>query len=533
MFFLTAALATASVWADTYPRQRGVDVLHYVFRVTLNDETDLVVGETTVEVRFLENDVMALSLDLASTAGDKGMAVSAVTSAGGAVPYEHKVDRLKIALDPSPKAGEQRGFAISYCGVPRAGLRIGKNRHDERTFFSENWPDKARHWLPTLDHPSDKATSEFLVTAPARYQVVANGLLQEERDLGDGQRLTHWKQSVPIATWLNAIGVAQFAAHYAGTVKGVPLESWVYHQDRDAIVSALETPGRRVIEFYAEHVGPYPYEKLAGVQAAGIGGGIEHASAIFYGERSVHGRDITNLVAHEIAHQWFGDSVTEGDWDDVWLSEGFATYFTLLFTEHDRGRDAFIAGLKRSREIVFTTEQRNPDLAVIHNNLADMRQVLNRLVYEKGGWTLHMLRGLIGTEVFWAGIRDYYRRYRDRNASTDEFRQVMEEKSHSELSWFFNQWLKRPGSPVVEGSWEFRPAQKQIAIELAQVQSGDSYRLPLEVAITTDGANEDRVEKLELTAQKQHFEFPAEKAPSSVTLDPNCWNLMKVKWKQK
>ena len=533
VIFSLTCFTVSAARSDTYPRQPGVDVLHYVFRVTVNDQTDEIAGETTVEVRFLQNNVTSLWLDLASTAGDKGMAVAGVSTAGAGARYEHKEDRLKIVLDPAPQAGEQRGFVISYRGVPRAGLRIGKNRHDDRTFFSENWPDKARHWLPTLDHPCDKATSEFLVTAPAHYQVVANGLLQEERDLGDGRRLTHWKQSVPIATWLNAIGVAQFAAHHAGTVKGVPLETWVYHQDRDPVVSALETPGRRVIEFYAEHVGPYPYEKLAGVQAAGVGGGIEHASAIFYGERSVFGRDVTNLVAHEIAHQWFGDSITERDWDDVWLSEGFATYFTLLFTEHDRGRDAFVAGLKRSRDIVFTTEDRNPGLAVIHNNLADTRKVLNRLVYEKGGWTLHMLRGLVGTEKFWSGIQDYYRRYRDGSASTADFRRVMEENCHRELSWFFGQWLNRPGSPVVEGSWEFLPDEKRIAIDLAQVQSGDPYRLPLEVGITSEGTSELRIEKLEMTERTKHFDIRVEKAPSSVTLDPNCWILMKAVWKPK
>ena len=204
-------------------------------------------------------------------------------------------------------------------------------------------------------------------------------------------------------------------SHHAGIVKGVPLETWVYHQDRETSrFPPSRQPARRVLEFYVEHVGPYPYEKLAGVQAAGLSGGIEHASAIFYGERNVSGDGVTDLVAHEIAHQWFGDSVTESDWDDVWLSEGFATYFTLLFTEHDSGRDAFVAGLKRSREIVFATEKRNPGLAVIHDNLSDMRHVLNRLVYQKGGWTLHMLRGQVGTDTFWAGIRDYYRRYRDR-----------------------------------------------------------------------------------------------------------------------
>ena len=311
-----------------------------------------------------------------------------------------------------------------------------------------------------VDHPSDKATSEFLIDAPAHYQVVANGLLEEEIDLGDGRRLTHWKQSVPIASWLNAIGVAQFASHHAGIVKGVPLQTWVFHQDREPVIPALEQPGRRVLEFYSEHVGPYSYEKLAGVQAAGVSGGTEHASAIFYGERNVSGRGVTNLVAHEVAHQWFGDSVTERDWDDVWLSEGFATYFTLLFLEHDSGRDAFVAGLKRSRDIVFATESRNPSLAVIHDNLADMRRVLNRLVYQKGGWMLHMLRGELGTDTFWAGIRDYYRRYRDRNASTDDFRRVMEESSGKDLSWFFQQWLKRAGSPELEGSWRFSPEDK-------------------------------------------------------------------------
>jgi aminopeptidase N len=238
-------------------------------------------------------------------------------------------------------------------------------------------------------------------------------------------------------------------------------------------------------------------------------------------------------VAHEIAHQWFGDSVTERDWDDVWLSEGFATYFTLLFTEHDRGRDEFVRGLEHSREIVFTTEKRESGLAVIHENLADTTKVLNRLVYEKGGWTLHMLRGLVGNETFWAGIQDYYRRYRDGNATTADFRRVMEEAAHRDLGWFFDQWLKRPGSPAVKGSWEYRPADKRIAIELAQIQPGDTYRLPIEIGISIEGASDQRTEKLELTSRSQHFEFPADKAPSSVSLDPKCWILMKADWKRK
>jgi aminopeptidase N len=524
---LALALAASSVIADTYPRQPGIDALNYTFRLTLRDDTDEIAGEATVDLRFVEDRLAGFALDLASSKSGKGMLVSGVTSQGAPVRYDHKDDRLRVTLDPPAKSGQRQSFTVTYRGIPRAGLRIAKNGHGERTFTSENWPNKAREWLPMVDHPYDKATSEFIITAPAVYQVVSNGLLQEERDLGDGRRLTHWRESVPIASWLNAVGVAQFASHHDGLVNGVPLQAWVYHKDRDSVVPALEKPARRVLEFYGEHIGPFPYEKLANVQAAGVNGGIEHASVIFYGERSVFGRDVTGLVAHEIAHQWFGDSVTERDWDDVWLSEGFATYFTLLFTEHDQGRDAFVTGLKRSRDGVFTVEKRNA-VAVIHDNLADMGRVLNGLVYQKGGWTLHMLRKQVGTDTFWAGIRDYYKRYRDGNASTDDFRRVMEEHSGQDLSWFFHQWLKRAGSPELQGSWQYRNKDKKLEIEFAQVQPGEPYRLPLEIGISSEGSSQSRTEKVELTERKQHFEIAADKAPASVTLDPNCWVLMKA-----
>ena len=341
--------------------------------------------------------------------------------------------------------------------------------------------------------------------------------------------MTHWKQSVPIASWLNAIGVAEFASHHAGLVHGVPLESWVYRQDGEKVAPALEAPARRSVEFYSERVGPFPFEKLANVQAAGINGGMEIASAIFYGERTVLGRDVDSLVAHEVAHQWFGDCVTVGDWDDIWLSEGFATYFALLFLEHDRGRDAFVKGLKQSREIVFSLERRNPQLAVIHDNLSDTRKILNGLVYQKGGWTLHMLRKLVGTESFWKGIRHYFQRHRDDNVTTDDFRRAMEEASGTSLTWFIQQWLKRPGSPVVEGNWQYHPDAKRLDIDLEQKEAGDPYRLSIEVGIQVEGAAEPRIDAIEVTQKKQHFEIKLDRPPASVTLDPNCWVLMKSK----
>ncbi|HYL78277.1 MAG TPA: M1 family metallopeptidase [Bryobacteraceae bacterium] len=524
---------TVPLRADTYPRQQGIDAIHYVFRLTLSDDTDEIVGDATLDLRFIRDGVSEVALDLATATSGKGMTVSEVSVGGAPVQFGHQADRLRITLASPPHAGEHRLIGVRYHGIPADGLRIGKNKYGERTFFSQNWPNQARQWLPMIDHPYDKATSEFLITAPAKYQVVANGLLQEETDLGDGRRLTHWKQSVPIASWLNAVGGAQFASRHFGMVKGISLQTWVYHQDRDNGIITFEGPARQAMEFYTDHIGLFAYEKLANVEAAGLRGGTEHASAIFYGEASVTNRAATNLVAHEIAHQWFGDSVTEKDWDDVWLSEGFATYFTLLCIEHYEGRDAFVAGLKRSRDTVFATEKRIPEAAVRHNNLADMKKVLNQLVYQKGGWTLHMLRAQMGTDKFWAGIREYYRRYRDSSASTDDFQKVMEENCDADLGWFFAQWLNRPGSPVVDGGWTYDPAAKKIRIELSQTQPGGAYRLPLEVGVQEPGAAQTRIEKIEMTRSTQAFEIAADKEPSAVALDPNTWVLMDARFAKK
>jgi aminopeptidase N len=525
------ALCVPALLADNYPRQAGVDVQHYAFHVTLTDDTDEIAGETTVTVRFVSAGVTELRLDLASSANGKGMTVSEVTGGGRAAKYTHTADRLSIAVDPVSNAGEVRDFTVKYRGTPAQGLRFVKNKFGDRCAFSMNWPDLAHQWLPTIDHPYDKATSEFLVTAPAKYQVVSNGLLVEEIDLEGGRRLTHWKQSVPIAVWLNNIGVAQFASIHVGTGAGVPLQTWVFPKEREAGMATFDEPMRQAIEFFNDHVGPYPYEKLAAVENPAGGGGMEHASAIFYGQSSVNGKPAFSLVAHETAHQWFGDSVTEKDWDDVWLSEGFATYFALLATEHYQGRDAFVAGLRQSRTRIFATEKNMPGTAVVQNK--EWKGIPNGIVYQKGGWALHVLRGELGTETFWSGIRAYYKRYRDSSASTADFRRVMEETSGKDLAWFFDQWMYRAGSPVVEGGWKYNAATRKVEVELAQTQAGDAYRLHLDVGVNVPGARDVRIEKIEMTGRQQKFEIACDAEPSAVDLDPNTWVLADFKFAKK
>lgn len=531
---LGLALLTPPATADVYTRQPDVDAVHYIYRITLSDESNEISGEVTAELRFVRDGVTEATLDLASAAKGKGMTVASVTVNDKPVKYTHEKDQLRLTLDPPSKAGERRKFTVKYSGVPAGGLWIGPNKYKDRVFFSHNWPDKAHQWLPVIDHPYDKATCEFIITAPAKYQVVASGLLQDETDLGDGRRQSHWKQSVPITTWMSALGVAQFSVRNLPPVRGVPLQTWVFPQDRNKGVATFEGPARKAIEFYSDAVGPYPYEKLANVQVAGMqAGGMEMVSSIFYHEGTVSGFPASSLVAHEIAHQWFGDSVTPRDWDEVWLSEGFATYFANLFSEHYDGRDAFIRGMRQSRDGILrrelAAERKGPRLAVIHDVLVNRRfDVPNAVVYDRGSWVLHMLRGQVGTDKFWAGIRDYYKTYRDSTATSEDLRRVMEEQSGQDLEWFFKQWLRRPGVPVVEGGWKYDPATKKVVIDLVQKQQGDPYRLPMEVALTTNANRPPRIVKIEMTKPEQTFEIDAPTEPTAVSLDPNTWVLMQA-----
>ncbi len=524
-------------FADSYPKNPKIDVIDYVFKLELSDSTDEIAGEATVDVRFLGEGVSEVRLDLINAAAEmngKGMSVSKVVSDGRPVEYRHADNVLIIKLTAPSKSNQRSKFTISYRGIPATGLKIANNKYGERTFFSDNWADKGRNWLPIVDHPSDKATCEFIVTAPSHYQVVSNGLKIEETDLPGNKRLTHWKQSVPIASWLYVLGVARFAVQYVDEFDGKSIQTWVYHQDRDAGFYDFGDVTKKALAFYSDSIGPFSYEKLANIQSNSVSGGMEAASAILYSENSVVGdRNVRwrNVIIHEIAHQWFGNAVTEKDWDEVWLSEGFATYFTLLFIEHQYGRDAFVAGLRSSKGSVDAFYTKRPDYRIIHDDLKDMKDVTTSQIYQKGSWTLHMLRGVIGTENFWKGIKNYYRKYRDSNATVDDFRREMEEASGRDLSGFFDQWLFRPGTLKYQGNWRY--AGGKINIKLDQVQTdGSLFKMPVEIAVYYPGQAKPQIEVVQANAKSNVFSINAAAEPEKVILDPNMWILMDADFKK-
>jgi aminopeptidase N len=521
-----------SLLADTYPKNPKIDILHYTFRILLSDDSDEIQCEATIDVRFAGEGVQVLRLDLVKAIEalkNKGMKVSKVFSNGQPLNYTHEGDELKITLPAPSKVNQRTAYTIIYSGIPATGLKIANNKYGERTFFSDNWPDKGRNWLPLVDHPYDKSTCEFIITAPSHYQVVSNGLKLEETDLPNNLRVTHWKQSVPIASWLYVLGVARFAVQYVDEFDHKSIETWVYHQDRDKGFYDFAIPTKQVLEYYSSYVGPFAYEKLANIQSNSVSGGMEAASAILYSESSVVGdrnERWRNVVIHEIAHQWFGNSVTEYDWDDVWLSEGFATYFTLLFIEHAYGSDAFQRGLASSKKQVETFQAKNPQYRIIHNNLKDMNQVTTSHTYQKGSWVLHMLRGVMGDVAFWNGIGSYYVKYMNRNATTADFRREMEEASGISLAEFFDQWLYKPGALQLNGTWQYHAAKKEITITLEQTQTdGSLFTMPVQVAIYS-APNKVEVKTLQLTGKKNTFTIATELNVEKVELDPDRWVLM-------
>ena len=524
--------STVSALTDGYPKNTKIDVLNYIFNLELSDVTDEILCEAVVDVKFLDVNVKTLRLDLIKRAdklNGKGMKVSNVLSNGQDLKFSHINDELVISLPELSQQHQRLKIIIKYKGVPATGLKIGNNKYGDRTFFSDNWPNRGRHWLPIIDHPYDKAMCEFIVTAPSHYQVVSNGLKVEETNLNDDKKLTHWRQSVPIASWLYVLGVADFAVQYVGDFDGKSIQTWVFKQDRDAGFFDFAEPTKKVLEFYSNYIGPFSYEKLANIQSNSVSGGMEAASAILYSDNSVKGDRNTrwrNVVIHEIAHQWFGNSVTEYDWDDVWLSEGFATYFTLLFIEHQYGREEFVHGLRDSQKRVDDFYEENPKYTIVHNNLKDMKEVTSSQTYQKGSWILHMLRGVLGTDTFWKGIRIYYNKFQNSNASTEDFKDVMESVSNKDLDQFFEQWLYKPGILKLKGNWFFDKKNKELNINLNQVQTEDIlFEMPIEIGIEFEN-RQDKLEVITLKNKSNSFKIVLEKEPVNVILDPNYWVLM-------
>ena len=514
-------------WADQYPINKNIDIKHYVFQLRLSDSNDEIIGTTHVTVNFKQAGMQNFRLDLinkSSERKDKGMLVDGVTISNTAVNYTHENDALIISLPKNSVANETITFTIKYHGIPFDGLRIGATKFGDRSFFNENWPNRGRHWLPIVDHPYDKATSEFIVTAPAHYKVVSNGLLLEESDLTNNTKLTHWKQSVPVSSWLFVLGIANFAVKHVDDFNGKSIQTWVYAKNREAGFYDFDEPTKKVLAYYSNYVGPYAYEKLANIQTPSVNGGMETSSAIFYGEDLVNGkRDerTRNIVIHEIAHQWFGNAVTETTWDDAWLSEGFATFFTLLFIENEYGKEEYNKGIIKAKKSVMDMTVKMPNFSIVAPRTAEKEAVTTGLTYQKGAWFLHMLRDKMGEQNFKKGIQTYYKKFYNANATTDDFRIEMEKASGKDLKIFFKQWLYQPVNPKIDAIWSYDPINHKININLTQTQLTDfNFDLPIEIGYYTKDSKTPILLKMNLKNKQVSQSFNTKGVPEKLEIDP-------------
>lgn len=493
------------------------DVRHYEFNLQLNDENNVIKGRATVTLRYLKNsDVFSLNLVKANKAG-KGMLVSAVSENGKPLKFEQDSDNVVI-YNPA-KRSEDHSYTITYSGIPADGLIISNNMFGHRTFFGDNWPNRTHNWLPCVDHPADKATVDFVVTAPSHYQVVANGVSVAETQLPGNLKLTHYHESAPISTKVMVIGVAQFAIDHSGDVGKIPVYTYVFNENK-AIGFRDYAVAPQILQYYVNNIGPFSYEKLANVQSKTIFGGMENASAIFYFEKSVGDKGIESLMAHEIAHQWFGDAASEKAWAHLWLSEGFATYFTNLYLEHKYGADTLKQTLRQQRKKVIAFAKRRFTPVVDTAVTTDFTQLLNPNSYEKGGWVLHMLRRKLGDVVFWRSIKAYYNTYKDKNANTDNLKHVFEVNCGLNLTTFFNQWLHTPGHPKLKINYVYDNAARMLNVHIEQTQD-QVFEFPLEFSVP--GAA--KIYSFNINQKMRDVQIPLSEKPDTLNIDPNV-NLL-------
>ncbi len=510
------ALAAATAAADTYPRQ-PIDVLHYDLSVSFAPDLAFE-GQARVDVRLLAEGLAELRLDFV------GPVVDRVSVHGEALAFQMEAGRLRVDLARARPRGEIVPLLVEYHGRPDGkGLRAGKTPRGDPTLFADNWPENAHRFFPCVDHPSDKATVDFTVTAEDRYEVIAPGRLVETRSLHDGRRTTRWSEAVPIPTYCMVLGLAEFQVTQMGAADGVPISAWVYPEDASRAARTLARSSL-VLERFSDLVAPFPFEKLAHVQSSTAWGATEYASAVFYSEGLFRKDDAPDgVVAHELAHQWWGDSVTAADWDDVWLSEGFATYFHGLFLEALGGPPALREHMARAAAAVEDADAKKPG-AVVDPAVAEPAAKLSAFSYQKGAWVLHMLRRKLGDEAFLRALRRYYQDHAGATATTDDLRHALEAESGLDLGAFFRQWLYRPGLPELSVGWRWDGTRSQAVLDVAQLQGGDPYELDLELAFAVGDRVERRTAAIRGAKETLRVDLPA--APSTVEIDPDGWILL-------
>ncbi len=512
--------------ADRFPYQPGIDVQHYDVALTLPAHGTDVRATATLRVDRSRT-IDTLRLDLIA------LSVDAVTVNGRTRDVVR--DSVAIRIPLLARDGTRLRVDVQYHGAPADGLIIREDSLRGWSAFGDNWPNRARYWIPTVDHPSDKATVSWRVTAPLGRTVVANGtrvdgaMAVTHRD-GSKWVTTRFHLMQPIPTYLMVVGAANLYETSLGRTacgaavggRCVPQSVFTFRPETPNMPGSFREAGP-IVSTFASLVGPFVYTRLSHVQSATRFGGMENATAIFYSDQAFRDNAVgVGLIAHETAHQWFGNAVTPRRWADLWLSEGVSTYLAAVYTQRSRGDSAFQVELQRlRREIIAAPVVAQRPVVDSVGGEAPLT-MLNANSYQKGGFVLHMLRAHIGDGAFFGALRDYQRQHRHGTAVTDDLRRAFEHRSGSTLESYFDQWLHRPGWADLTVSWVWNAATASVVMQIVQGTRFPPYAVTLTLLLR-DLEGHERIVHTTLapvTSQQVIVPVPGMREVTDVIADP-------------
>ena len=518
------------------PPDREVDAVNLHLRVSFDWEESAVEGDVEHTFRSLEDDLRRVSLHAVD------IDVKEVLGANDQIlQFESFSDRLEIELEDGVGRGEEIRLRIRYRCQPKMGIYFRyPNRNAPNVpqqIWSQGEAHEARHWIPCFDHPVDKLTSELEVLAPPGLIAISNGELVSTRpaDKGAGSWY-HWRQSKPHTTYLIAVVVGEFK-EYRDDWDGVPLIGYV-NPARIADAARSFSLTSDMMEYFSSVLGVrYPWEKYAQICVHEFHfGGMENTSTTILTESTLHDERAAlhvssrDLVAHELAHQWFGDLVTCEDWAHIWINESFATFFETEYRGHLLGEDEEVYGRKEQADDYFyedRNEYRRPLVTRRYRYPGDM---FDNHSYPKGARIVAMLENVLGHKTFYEGLKLFLTREAYQSVDTEDLRKALEDVSGRSLIWFFDQWIYSGGHPEYHVTSEWDDEAKAVRLTVKQVQVLDEvtrlFRMPVDIEVTTKSGAE--MHRIEIAKEEETHNFPCESRPLMVRFDKHGWILKEL-----
>lgn len=511
-----------------FNRPQTFDTKHYVIRASFDRDNKKVLGDTTVSLRPLSAGFRVVELDAV------GLIFDSVKLEPSGVDLQHKIisEKVVITLDRAYGADEMISIRMRYSATPKKGVYfVTANENHSSQIWTQGEPDEARHWFPSFDFPSDKATTEQFITAEKGETVIGNGELIDKFENQNGTVTWHYKMPVPHSTYLVSFIVGKYSK-IEDSYKQIPLGFYVY-PGRETLGQKAFGDTKKMFAVFEELTGvPFPFNKYDQTIVSQFNfGGMENITATTMADTEIFmagfdfGKDLVNdLVAHELAHSWFGDLVTCRNWAELWLNEGFATYMEAVFHEKSGGRDHYLAKIRTDAASFLIDDMISRKRHGLYNLRAgDVNALFDNpaVTYNKGGVVLHMLREQIGADNFWRGINIYLNRHKFASVESTDLKKAMEEVSGQDLKWFFDQWVYKAGAPRLNVGRTYNPRTKTLTLTIIQTHKPDVitpavFRLPLDVNITT--ASGETTEKITVTKRTQTFSFKTSK-PTDILID--------------